>query len=506
MGFESILDALDVAPEEKLKRPSFYEDLNLDKMIDVIARNNNTYDVKQYYYYFPANEVCEKYRREIYQDIKKPEINEALVSFCKKMYEMRQKIANKEKVNIVIQQKAWHVAAAAEYTEALTGLYEALSKASNLSHGMAKLQMYLKEVTGTDLFGKMAQQAEEIRRELKEVHFAVTIENERINVIKAEDTGEYENILTEFDEKNEMALKSPFGDGYDASMLEKAIYQVMAKSDPVLFNKMLNFEASYMEFVDDKFLRLEQELQFYLSYYKFSTEMMEHGCEFTMPKESCGTDIKVKALYDIMLAYTNCLLGKTVVSNDVEYNENEKFLIVSGPNQGGKTTFARSLGQMIYLKKMGLDIPAKEAMLPYYQHILTHFSVEESMETGCGKLKEELTRLRPMMEKEIEQAFVVINELFTTAANYDAYKMGEKVLKHFIDNNCQGVYVTHIKELADKNEQIVSLRAMLDEADYRLRTFKIIRSSQKNAGHAGDIAEKYDLSYEQLRHRLLQDS
>ena len=161
---------------------------------------------------------------------------------------------------------------------------------------------------------------------------------------------------------------------------------------------------------------------------------------------------------------------------------------------------------MIFFNKLGLDVPAKSATLPYYARILTHFSVEESVETGCGKLKEELIRLQPMMEKEVEQAFVVINELFTTAANYDAYIMGQRVLEHFINQGCYGVYVTHIKELAKDRNQIVSLRAMLDESDYHKRTYKIVRKYEDDGGHAGDIAEKYNLSYDQLKLRLANNS
>ncbi len=140
-------------------------------------------------------------------------------------------------------------------------------------------------------------------------------------------------------------------------------------------------------------------------------------------------------LYDLALACT----GREVVTNDMFFKEQERFFVLTGPNQGGKTTFARSLGQLVYFSMMGLDVPAVSARVYRFPDILTHFSVEESVETGRGKLKEELTRLAPMM-KDLggRHAFVVINELFTTAANYDACIMGRRVLEHFLDKGCFG--------------------------------------------------------------------
>lgn len=500
--FHSILDAHNVAAEEKIKRPVFYQDLNLDQLIDVIARSNNTYEIKDYFYYFPANEVCERYRREVYQDVKKPCLNVALNTFCEGMYKVRHKMENINKVNLVIQQKAWHISGAAEYANALVLFEKSLSEVKDLSLGFGKLQLYLKEVVEADSFKNMLEEANSLKEEIGKLHFVVTLENERINVVKSDGAGEYENKLRAFGGNEERMLRNPFGDGYDASMLEKAMLEVLGKTSPKLYKAMFKFEEKYPDFIDNTFLKLEQELQFYLSFYKFTKQMEENGCLFSMPVESDDGTLTAKNLYDVMLAYSNNQFKRATVSNDVEYKINERFLIVSGPNQGGKTTFARSLGQLIYFKKMGLDVPATEAVIPHYERILTHFSVEESMETGHGKLKEELTRLQPMMQKDVEKAFVVINELFTTAANYDAYIMGERVLDHFMKQGCYGVYVTHIKELAKEGSKIVSLRAMLDETDYRKRTFKIVRTSKEVDGHAGDIAEKYGLSYEQLKERL----
>jgi DNA mismatch repair ATPase MutS len=105
-----------------------------------------------------------------------------------------------------------------------------------------------------------------------------------------------------------------------------------------------------------------------------------------------------------------------------------------------------------------------------------------------------------MMKEYKDNAFVVINELFTTAANYDAIIMGQNVLKHFLDEGCHGIYVTHLRELCDIDERIVGLSAQLDENGKQ--NFKIQKKSVDYEGCAKNQVEKYGLGYDKLVGRL----
>lgn len=131
------------------------------------------------------------------------------------------------------------------------------------------------------------------------------------------------------------------------------------------------------------------------------------------------------------------------------------------------------------------------------------------METGRGKLKEELTRLAPMMCEEYRKSFVILNELFTTAATYDAYIMGRRVMAHFIKQDCFGIYVTHLQELAEEKEvgeemegKVVSMAACVDERDSHIRTYQIARRAPEGVGYAYALVEKYHLTYPELKERL----
>ena len=124
------------------------------------------------------------------------------------------------------------------------------------------------------------------------------------------------------------------------------------------------------------------------------------------------------------------------------------------------------------------------------------------MESGQGKLMEELRRLAPIMNNGCKKSFVIINELFTTAAHYDGCIMGAKVLKFFMERDCHGVYVTHLRALGEGAKGVVHMSAMLDGSDKHRRTFKILRGEVERCGYAEDIVAKYQLTYAELREQL----
>lgn len=207
------------------------------------------------------------------------------------------------------------------------------------------------------------------------------------------------------------------------------------------------------------------------------------------------------------LAWKNRFSGEKVVKNDICYGERKRFLVITGPNQGGKTTLARAVGQCVYLMLMGLKAPCQSMNSRFFERIMTHFEVEESVETGAGKLKEELLRLKPMMQDRSgnqRNSFVILNELFTTATTYDARIMAQKVMEHFQNNGCLGIYVTHIQELADEKSQpgVQSMVAQVDQEDSGRRTFLILPMEAQGLGYSDSIASKYELEYDQMTKRI----
>lgn len=500
MVYFSILDL--EQPKTNASRSGFFWDLNLNQIIDCIQQQSPQYNIAELYYRFPADETCVEYRRKIYGEVKQAEVYECLRAFSEGMRRAAASEGHKEAAKTELQRKAWHVNAAHSYCTAVSGLQEALSGRELCSEGLRRLSEYLDNYTGQQTFQKCREEAASIQRTMEELHLILEIEDNRIVIMQGRRNGSYAKKLGCGEN---VKIPSPFLGMRGMSPLEEAIFDAFRRKNPELFDRIEDFAQRYPSYQEDVVMRLEEEIQYYLAFFLFEEKMKEQGFAFCAPDSVSDRGMRAEGLYDLALACANCARGRFVVSNDFHYREGERFFVVGGPNQGGKTTFARSLGQLVYFAGMGLDVPAVRANVPYFAALMTHFSAEESLGSGKGKLKEELVRLAPMMEERAESAFVIINELFTTAAHYDGCIMGRRVLNHFIEKGCMGVFVTHLKELGKSVEGVAELTAMLDGSRERKRTYKISREQMQDVGYAEDIVNKYGLTYSELQRRLTKD-
>ncbi len=480
---------------------AFYQDLNLRQIIDRLTAKWGK-NIRKLYSFLPPTAEDEAYRRAVYGDIKNEEVYRALMSYTEDLEGVAELRAEKDKVSIPLQKAVWQIRETEAYCRCYEELESRLEKCVLSSVGMQAFLEILKEILDSSGYRELRERTEKLMKEIRELRFTLVYDKDRISVVpvETEGSGRYEEMLRKEGGREIRQLQNPFRSNPSLTELEYACLEILEKKKPQLFRELRNIAEHSEDYEKAVLRRFEKEVVFYLSFRSLEQELEKAGFCFSTPETSEDRRMEAKGLYDLALALSSLTSGKEVVPNDLYYEEGERFFVLTGPNQGGKTTFARSLGQLVYFTRMGLDVPAESANIPFFPDIQTHFSVEESVETGRGKLKEELSRLAPMMEDHKKGSFVIINELFTTAASYDAEIMGKKVLKHFIGLGCMGIYVTHLKELAEGQQGVVSLRAMLN--DQRIQTFKIRRGAAEDIPCAENVVNKYRLNYEQLKERL----
>ncbi len=481
--------------------PAFYRDLNLDQVIEKLTLRWGR-EVAGFFRSYPDSPEEAAYRRAIYGDIKKEAVYEALLSFIEDLNKTESLRREKEKVMAPIQKAVWHVREIGAYCEAYEALESRLSSIELSSAGLNTFLNILRDILDSGGYRKMKERSDALMRKIRKLRFVIIYDKDRmqVEVKELEGEGAYEEMLKRERNKEIRHLQNPFRADSMLNEIEAACLEIVLKKKPDFFNDIMSTAEETADYEKPVLKRFEKEIIFYISFCSMQRELMKEGLVFSTPKSDMTGRMEATGLYDLALAQTSLYTDKEVVSNDFYYDEGERFFVLTGPNQGGKTTFARSLGQLVFLSNMGLDVPASSANVWFFPNIQTHFSVEESVETGKGKLKEELTRLSPMMGENRKGTFVIINELFTTAANYDAQIMGKTVLSHFIDLGCMGIYVTHIAELSEGREGIVSLRAGFDEN--KTPTFKILRGAPDDSACAEKVVSKYRLSYDQLKERL----
>lgn len=504
MGFQSILGRnrfYEVDPED-IAMPRYFQDLNLDQIIKDIFDRNKLYDLKKFYYIKPYIEDI-KYRQEVSKDLENEALYEAIFEFSLNMRKAREFLGNIEESRHTEQKCKWKLDAAFTYVSAVTKLYNDLNENRLGSEGLLSFKQWLGSYMKDSDFLSFRNDTEELINEFEKMTFNIQIKNNHIIVNQGSNEEDYCGSLLQLFKKSEKEhyyQKNPFWSN-NLSSLEAAVLDMLKKAHSQTFARLKAYDDKYMGFINNIISEFEHEVQFYISYGEYKREMEEMGFHFCYP-EIGGNDFRVADVYDLVLARKNASEKKPVVFNDCYFDKDERFLVITGPNQGGKTTFARAIGEIIYLGMMGFAVPARSAQIPAFDSVYTHFATEESMETGAGKLKEELIRLKKMMAESTKNSFIIINEIFTSATSYDAYIMGKRVIDYFMDKDCIGLYVTHIYELTKNDSRIGSLVASLLSEESQIRTFKIERREADGKGYANTIVEKYHMSYEEIKERI----
>ncbi|ODN30548.1 MutS-related protein [Fervidobacterium thailandense] len=487
-------------------------DLMIEELIEEILRNDYQKGIAKKWYLQPLRDVDNvRYRQEIFDDLMKDRtLLEGLKSFVEKMEDVHRLLRMTRELTYDTNKKGWFLEAALRYcktVEALSGLLEG-SKFD--SSGLMNLREYVTNYVASEKFRVLKFEAEQLKKELSSLKYVLILQPGQVTVKEYEDEEEYASAIektfekfkqAECDEKYRFDLRKATGMNH----VEARIVEFLRTIYPETFQMLDNFYTRHADFLDDTIDSVAKELIFYTSYLSFLQQLKERGLPFAIPRVSTTEREEIVLnTFDPLLALKS---GKHVVQNDVNLERAERFMIITGPNQGGKTTYARLYGLLHYLAGLGLPIPASRAKLFLPDGIYTHFERKEEVESQKSKLEDDLIRLKSILENVTQNSVVILNEIFSSAALYDATILGKELLKKLIDIDCYVAWVTFIDELAEvEHEKIVSMVALVSPEDPSIRTFKIERRKVKGRAHAISIARKYGLTYDDVKRRFSNES
>ncbi|HJF98493.1 MAG TPA: Smr/MutS family protein [Bacteroides clarus] len=187
--------------------------------------------------------------------------------------------------------------------------------------------------------------------------------------------------------------------------------------------------------------------------------------------------------------------GKKVVPLDIELNEKQRILIISGPNAGGKSVCLKTVGLLQYMLQCGLLIPMHErSHAGIFSNIFIDIGDEQSIEDDLSTYSSHLTNMKIMMKSCNERSLILIDEFGGGTEPQIGGAIAEAVLKRFNQKQTFGVITTHyqnLKHFAEDHEGVVN-GAMLYDRHLMQALFQL-QIGNPGSSFAVEIARKIGL-------------
>jgi DNA mismatch repair protein MutS len=509
LPFQSILfgDHQGAGDAQAAAQPAFFGDLHLDQIVSSITAGREEYELAPFFF-SPLRDVeAVHYRHHVLRDLEDEQLLEGVRKFAADMNRMRDRLALMKKLHYRRQKQRWFLDAIAVYCEAVASFAERLSSVDLTSRGFVCLRRYVAAYVESERFTSLATGARHVDAELAAVRYAVHIKGNRVTVSRYEGepdaSEEVERTFAKFKQGAVKDYRVRFREDVEMNHVEAKILELVAKLNPEPFSKLDVYCERQRRYLDGTIGRFDREVQFYLAYLEYIEPLRSRGLSFSHPRVSARSkDVHVSESFDLALATKLMRENASVVCNDFHLTGPERILVVSGPNNGGKTTFARMFGQLHYLASLGLPVPGSNARVFLPDGIFTHFEREEDIETLRGKFEDELFRIRDILSEATSDSVLVMNESFGSTTLTDALLVGTEVMRQIIDLDVLCVFVTFVDELASLGESTVSMMSTVVPGDPAVRTYKVVRKPADGLAYASAIAEKHGLTYESLRRRI----
>jgi hypothetical protein len=510
MSFRSILfeRTNDNIKRETLDMPVYFVDLNLDQVIDAITVSRDNYNLKPFFYTPLHDEDTIQYRHEIMQELENETLMENIKSFAEKMVVTRRYLALVDKLDFKNFQEGWFLEATEVYCDAVDSLVHDLSRLDLKSLGFLSFRDYLTDYASSDGFTSLLTETKKLKTALSTIKYCVIIKDSTVMVRKYEAETDYsvevEETFAKFKQGVVKDYRVKLYEGSVMNYVEAQILDFVAELHPDIFANLDNFYTQHHNyFLDETINIFDREIQFYIAYLEFIARFKRAGLKFCYPQIShASKEIHDYEGFDLALANKLINERSSVVCNDFYLRNKERIFVVSGPNQGGKTTFARMFGQLHYLASLGCPIPGREARLFLFDRLFTHFERVENIKDLRGNLEDDLVRIHDTLNQSTSNSIIIINEILSSTTLKDAVFLSKEVMEKLLQLDLLAVWVTFVEELASFSEKTVSMVSTVVPENPALRTFKIVRRPADGLSCAISIAEKYRVTYKSLRERI----
>ncbi len=249
-----------------------------------------------------------------------------------------------------------------------------------------------------------------------------------------------------------------------------------------------NALAQSMDHIAAFFGVLRSELAFYIGCLNLQgrLESIAVPMGFPLPQPTGARRQRFDDLCDVCLALS---MGSRVVGNSIDADR-RNLVIITGANQGGKSSFLRSIGVAQLMMQCGMFVGARSFEGELCTGIFTHYKREEDATMQSGKFDEELNRMNEIAELVRPNSFVLFNESFASTNEREGSEIARQIVSALLERGIKVFFVTHQYlfaqgYFASQREDVLFLRA--ERRADGTRTFRLIEAGPLESSYGEDL-------------------
>lgn len=159
-------------------------------------------------------------------------------------------------------------------------------------------------------------------------------------------------------------------------------------------------------------------------------------------------------------------LDKPFIPNDLILYNNDKILLITGPNMSGKSTYMRQNAIIAIMAQMGSFVPATYAKLPIFDQIFTRIGSSDDIVSGESTFMTEMLEVNYALQNATERSLIILDEVGRGTATFDGMALAQAIIEHIhFVTKAKTLFSTHYHELTSLDQSLPFLKNVHVEAN-----------------------------------------
>lgn len=545
----------------KTLTPESVNDLSIEFLLDALTKQRYEHDhIRKIMTRVTDDPEVIRYRCDVFEDfLRFPKLRDAMEELVVKLADLRDiERFQKDQEGSALWSLVNRLREIDDYVTCITAMKDVLEELDVKSEGMLTLRQIIRDISADSGFPELRQDIDETFEKVRRIK-SITIGVNLDSMLRPASAGVVSLNDIEYRESNLMRRFMNFADRKDelhhgtdtgsirvfhpatpikavefnrkielndnmtgvrtrtsvvtgADSLSNAIKDTVTNIMKQTVNEIKNTIRRYVNISGYMLINLMPEILFYIRWAELIEKIMATGmpvckAQILLPEQR---DCSFKGLYNLKLAI-NKAGGEdiNIITNDIDFNDDMRIFILTGPNRGGKTIFTQAWGIAMLLAQLGIYVPAESASISPCDNIFTHFPADENDTVDLGRLGEESKRLAEIFEQATERSIMLLNESLATTSVTEGLFIAKDVVRamRYLGTRC--IFNTHMHDLARSvdalNEEVegtskaASLVTGVHDGE---RSFKVSLLPPQGVSYAKDIALKYGVSFRQIKESI----